>query len=150
MARTKGAIGRDGRYNISRMVKKVRQYTDKADLPILKECCLENGWDYDYFLQLQREHEKLRVAAKRLLDTKEVKLERALAAGQNNTGFIFMLKQLGWKDNPEPIIVNNTIQNNVGGNRSDKLKHVSAETLEDLEEIYAEMERADAENSSTE
>lgn len=148
MARTRGAIGRNGKYKISRMIKKIREYTDKSDFPILKECCVQNDWDYDYFLQLQRNHEVLCREARRLLAIKEIKLEKALLTGQNNTGVIFSLKQLGWKDNPEPIIVNNTIQNNLGGNRSDKLKNVSAEDLEDLEEILEKIEMADAENDS--
>lgn len=143
MARTKGAKGINNKYKIPQMIKAIREYTDTSNFPILKECCIQNDWDYDYFIKLQRENEDLCREARRLLAIKEIKLEKALMTGQNNTGFIFSLKQLGWKDNPEPIIVNNTIQNNVGGNRSDKLKNVSVETLEDLEEIYNEMEKAE-------
>ena len=69
--------------------------------------------------------------------------------GQNNVAFIFALKQLGWKDNPEPLIVNNSIQNNVGGNRSDKLKKCSAETLEELESIYEEIEKENGDEGKT-
>ncbi|MCM1234180.1 MAG: hypothetical protein NC489_29095 [Ruminococcus flavefaciens] len=140
MARTKGAIGKDGRYKISRMIKKIREYTKQADLPILKECCVQNEWDYDYFIQLQREHEDLCRESRRLLAIKEIKLEKAMYTGSNVTAMIFGLKQLGWKDNPEPIVVNNTIQNNMGGNRSDKLKQCSKETLEELDEILNEID----------
>ena len=69
--------------------------------------------------------------------------------GQNNVAFIFALKQLGWKDNPEPLIVNNSIQNNVGGNRSDKLKKCSAETLEELEALYDEIEKENEEKKDS-
>lgn len=125
------------------MIQKVREYTEKTDFPILKEVCLLNEWDYDYFIQLQRENEILRVETKKLLAKKEIQLEKALMTGANNTAFIFQLKQLGWKDHPDPLIVNNTIQNNVGGNRTDKLKKVSTETLEELESIYEEIEKAE-------
>jgi hypothetical protein len=125
------------------MIQKVREYTEKTDFPILKEVCLLNDWDYDYFIQLQRENEILRVETKKLLAKKEIQLEKALMTGVNNTAFIFQLKQLGWKDHPDPLIVNNTIQNNVGGNRTDKLKKVSTETLEELESIYEEIEKAE-------
>lgn len=125
------------------MIQKVREYTEKTDFPILKEVCLLNGWDYDYFIQLQRENEILRVETKKLLAKKEIQLEKALMTGVNNTAFIFQLKQLGWKDHPDPLIVNNTIQNNVGGNRTDKLKKVSTETLEELESIYEEIEKVE-------
>lgn len=122
------------------MIIKIREYTDKSSLPILKEVCLENEWDYDYVIQLQRENPKLRIETKRLLTKKEILLEKALYTGENNSGFIFSLKQLGWKDQPDPLIINNTIQNNQGGNRSEKLKKVSTETLEELEDLYNNME----------
>jgi len=147
MARTIGAKGKNNKYNIPKMIRILRKYTETHDYPILKECCLENGWSYNYFIDLQRKNEELCTEARRLLDLKEVKLEKALLTGQNNTGVIFALKQLGWKDNPEPIIVNNTIQNNVGGNRSDVLKNVSAETLEDLDDILDELDKEETENS---
>ena len=140
MSRTKGATGKNKKYNIKEMVEVITNYTKKTNLPILKECCLENQWDYDYLMQLQREHQILRCAIKEMLMKKEIMLEKALYTGENNTGFIFSLKQLGWKDNPEPIIVNNTIQNNQGGNRSKKLQEVSTETLIELEKIYEQIE----------
>ena len=140
MGRPKGAKNVNKKYNISKMIKRIHEYTDKHEIPILKDCCFENDWNYDYFLQLQRENQDLAQEARRLLMKKEIKLEQFMYTGQNNTAFIFALKQLGWKDNPEPLIVNNQIQNNVGGNRSDKLKKISAETLEELESIYEEIE----------
>lgn len=140
MARTKGAKGLHNRYNIKQIVKTILDYTEGSPLPILKEVCFQNDWDYDYIMQLQRENELLRLAVKRLLMKKEILLEKAMYTGENNTGFIFSLKQLGWKDKPEPIIVNNMVQNNQGGNRSEKLRKVTTETLEQLEEIYKEID----------
>lgn len=139
MARTRGAKGKNNKYKIPQMIKAIRAYADSADLPILKECCIKNNWDYDYFLKLQRENEGLCREARRLLAIKEIKLEKAMYTGSNVTAMIFGLKQLGWKDNPDPVIVNNTIQNNLGGNRSEKLKQCSRETLEELDKILEEL-----------
>lgn len=137
------------KYKIKNMIKALREYTDNTEKPILKECCLNNEWDYDYFIQLQRENPVLRAEAKRLLLKKEVVLEKALDSGMNNTAFIFELKQLGWKDNPDNLIVNNNIQNNQGGNRSEKLKEVSTELLEQLEDIYNQIDN-EIDNSENE
>ncbi len=147
MARTKGAKGLHNKYNVKKIVETILEYTETSKLPILKEVCFDNGWDYDYILQLQREHELLRLAIKRLLAKKEILLEKAMYTGENNTAFIFSLKQLGWKDQPDPIIVNNSIVNNQGGNRGDILKRASTEQLEELEKIYADLE---SKNSSDE
>lgn len=150
MARTKGALGKkhrqNSKYNTERMIQAVHKYTDEKDYPTLKECCVLNEWDYDYFLELQRENAVLRREAVRLLTKKEVFLEKAIVLGPANglnfsvSGCIFALKQLGWKDEPNPIIVNNTIQNNQGGNRSEKLRKCDTKTLEQLEAIYNEMD----------
>lgn len=129
------------KYNIERMIKKIHEYTDNSSLPILKECALQNEWDYQYLMDLQRKNTILRREIVRLLTKKEVQLEKALATGQNTTAFIFMLKQLGWRDSPEQMIVNNVVQDNTGGNRSDALKKVDAKTLEQLDGIYKEIEK---------
>lgn len=140
MARKKGSKGLHNKYNIKKIVAQILEYTETSNLPILKEVCFQNEWDYDYILQLQREHELLRLAIKRLLLKKEILLEKAMYTGENNTAFIFSLKQLGWKDNPDPIIVNNSIVNNQAGNRSDKLRRASTEQLEELEKIYQSLD----------
>jgi len=86
------------KYNIKRMVEIINEYTDEAYIPILKECCFDNAWNYDYVDQLKRKHEELSLSIKRLLAKKEITLEKMLYTGQNNTGYIFSLKQLGWTD----------------------------------------------------
>lgn len=129
------------KYKIKNMIKAIRTYTEETQLPILKEVCFQNEWNYNYVLQLQRDNPELCAEIRRLLDKKEIQLEKALMSGANNTAFIFQLKQLGWKDNPEPLVVNNIVQNNKGGNRSDALKHLSTEKLEALEKIYDEIEQ---------
>lgn len=92
------------KYNIDFMIKQVNEYIErnKRGLPILKEVCLENEWDYDYVMQLQREHKELSQATKRLLSLKEIKLEKGALLGKiDKTMAIFSLKQLGWKDRNE-------------------------------------------------
>lgn len=94
-----------GKYDIADMVAKIDEYVDetKENLPILKECCLLNGWNYDYVMQLQRQHDELAQSIKKLLDWKEVRLERGALFGDfDRTMVIFTLKQPahGWSDKP--------------------------------------------------
>lgn len=145
--KTKGSCAK--KYKLNFMIKALREYTDNTEKPILKECCLINEWDYDYFIQLQRENPVLRAEAKRLLLKKEVVLEKALDSGMNNTAFIFELKQLGWKDTPDALVINNQIQNNQGGNRSEKLRQISSDVLEQLEDIYAQIEEEEEATKNT-
>ncbi len=92
-----------GKYDTADMVEKIADYIEatKDELPILKECCLLNGWDYDYVMKLQRADDALRQSIKKLLDWKEVRLERGGLTGKfNKTMVIFTLKQPahGWRD----------------------------------------------------
>lgn len=91
-----------GKYDIAKMVEIIDDYTDKTSVPILKEICYQNHWYYDYVMQLQRNNEDLTHSIKRLLDKKEVALERGMISGDlKATACIFSLKQLGWKDKQE-------------------------------------------------
>lgn len=88
-----------GKYDIPKMIKIIDEYIENTDLPILKEVCYINKWDYDYVMQLKRNDEELAQPIKRLLCKKEVELEKGGMSGKyNNTMAIFSLKQLGWKD----------------------------------------------------
>jgi len=69
-------------------------------IPILKECCLKNGWNHIYIEELARENEELSVKIKELISWKEVLLEQGMLYGTIKHGAaIFSLKQLGWRDN---------------------------------------------------
>ena len=69
-------------------------------IPVFKECCLKNGWNYDYVMQLQRDNAELSEKAQELLGWKEVLLEQGMLYGTIKHGAaIFSLKQLGWRDN---------------------------------------------------
>ncbi len=102
------------KYDIEYMIKQIEKYTEIAEPPILKELCYMENWNYEYVNQLKNKHEKLSLSIKALLTKKEVLLEKALYAGQNNTGMIFGLKQLGWSDRVEQVVtadVNANISN---------------------------------------
>ncbi len=90
------------KYKIKEMIQKINKYTDNTklpDIPILKEICVENDWNYDYIMKLQRDNEELRQSIKRLLMKKEVLLEKGMTGGQLvASASIFSLKQLGWRD----------------------------------------------------
>lgn len=93
---------KSGKYKIKDMVQKINEYTDNTelpDIPILKEICVENDWNYDYIMKLQRDNDELRQSIKRLLMKKEVLLEKGMTGGQLvASASIFSLKQLGWRD----------------------------------------------------
>jgi hypothetical protein len=114
MENEKKRIGRPptGNYEIPMMVEIIDKYIDETALPIVKEVCLFNNWNYDYVMQLQRIHEPLSQSIKKLLQKKEVALEKgALDGTYQQTMAIFSLKQPahGWTDklpedkNTEPI-----------------------------------------------
>ena len=90
------------KYNIDNMIKIIDEYTKNTDLPILKEVCYKNKWNYDTIMKYQRDNELLMQSIKTLLDKKETQLERGGLLGKyNNTMAIFSLKQLGWRDNKD-------------------------------------------------
>lgn len=87
------------KYDIDKMVNIIEEYTNDTELPILKEVCYLNNWNYDYIMQMQRDNESLSHSIKTLLNKKEVQLEKGGISGKyNNTMVIFSLKQLGWRD----------------------------------------------------
>ena len=102
-------------YKIKTMVKRMQEYIRDCNVdgtqtlpdgrrkpvhvPILKECCLKNNWNYDYLHELARENEELSLTIKELIGWKEVILEQGMLTGVFRPGAaIFSLKQLGWTD----------------------------------------------------
>lgn len=126
------------KWNPKRIISLMNRYTDGTQLPILKEFCFNNNLEYKYLLQLCASDAELDRARCRLLDKKEIQLEKALMTGTNNTAFIFQLKQLGWRDNPEPLVINTVV--NKTETRAEKISRLSTEELEELEEIYSKLE----------
>lgn len=106
--------GRPKKYNIKEMVKIINEYTNKTnlpDIPILKEVCVANDWNYDYIMQLQRDNKDLSQSIKRLLMKKEVLLEKGMTQGELvASASIFSLKQLGWRDEAKIEISENNAE----------------------------------------
>lgn len=103
-------------YEISYMIDQIDKYLRECNvdgsqhtktgqrkplrIPVLKECALKNGWNYDYLNQLQNENKDLCDKVHELLGWKEVLLEQGMLYGTIKHGAaIFSLKQLGWRDN---------------------------------------------------
>lgn len=96
------------KYELEFMLGVLEKYTQEAKLPILKEVCYLNDWDYDYVTELARERPELSLSIKKLLGKKEVVLEKGGLTGKfNHTMVIFSLKQLGWRDVIETKVTNN-------------------------------------------
>ena len=113
METVKRPRGRPQKYDLKEMVEIICDYTDNTVLPILKEVCYLNGWNFDTLMNLERQDEDLNWAIKRLLQKKEVEVERGGLIGKyNQTMAVFTLKQLGWKDKQD-IEIETSDDNNV-------------------------------------
>ena len=107
-------------YHPEEMIEIIEKYTEETELPILKEVCYLNNWNYDTVMRLQRENELLYQSIKRLLAKKEVVLEKkGLDGSMNKSMAMFSLKQLGWRDRQEVTV-----------NTDDENKNLMAEFLE--------------------
>lgn len=101
------------KYIIDNLCKVIDNYTqehiDNNKYPVLKECCIFNNLCYDYVIELQKKSkeegdERLSRSIRRLLDWKEVLLERGGLSGSVNSNFaMFILKQPAhnWRDKPK-------------------------------------------------
>ena len=71
---------------IKNMIRGIEAYVaeNRDALPILKECCLKNGWDYDELLELADKHPDLKKAVNMLQTQKEVNLEKGGIYGTFN------------------------------------------------------------------
>lgn len=104
------------KYEIPYMINQIQKYLQDCNvdgsqhtktgqrkplrIPILKECCLKNGWNSQWVEELARGNEDLQAAVKELIGWKEVLLEQGMLYGTIKHGAaIFSLKQLGWRDN---------------------------------------------------
>ena len=92
------------KYKPSFICRKIDEYIEsrKHSVPILKECCLLNDWDYVYFMELCKKSPEIAESKRKILDWKEIRLEQGALTGQlDKTTAIFSLKQLGWRDRVE-------------------------------------------------
>jgi hypothetical protein len=82
---------------ISEIIKKIEEYVknNSEGLPILRECCFENNWDFCEFLLLSEANPKVKRAVNMLLSKKEINLEKFGVKGSFHKGFAqFLLERL--------------------------------------------------------
>ena len=103
--------GRPIKYHVDEIIKIIDEYTKITELPILKEVCYINDWDYQVILNLSQTNSDLNYFKKRLLYKKEIELERGGLMGKyEKTMTIFSLKQLGWRDKPSTDDLSDALQ----------------------------------------
>lgn len=82
--------------------KKLEEYIEKTDLPIIAEFCYLNGITKQHLYRLSNSDETLSDSIKRAVMKKEFELEKGSLTGKYNvTQCIFSLKQIGWRDKIE-------------------------------------------------
>jgi hypothetical protein len=74
------------RAGVNKVVEILKNYTEQNRdcLPILRECCVQNDWDYEDFCKMMDESPKVKRAANMLLSQKEVNLEKFAVLGSFN------------------------------------------------------------------
>lgn len=93
---------RQPKYETEYIVEQIELYLEREEIPILKELCYEQNWDYDYFMVLRGRDEEVDRSIKKLINRKEAQLEKLALQGKiDKTMAVFSLKQLGWKDRQE-------------------------------------------------
>lgn len=99
------------KYEKEFMLSALEDYMQSHELPIIKEVCYQNNWNYVYVMQMAEKDEDISKSIKNLLAKKETELEQGGLSGKYKTAMaIFSLKQLGWHDKVE------LEQSNVDGN----------------------------------
>ena len=85
------------------MSEKIGKYLkdNVSGLPILKECCLLNGWDYDELLELSAEDSTLARVVKTLETQYEVNLVKGGVLGNFNKPMVQMLLERETKQKAE-------------------------------------------------
>mgnify|MGYP006956052895 CR=1 FL=1 len=90
---------KQAKYESEYVCAKLDEYTNNTEIPIIKEICYQEYWDFDYMRKLKNNDENIGSAIRRLLAKKEAQLEKLALTGQIKANMaIFSLKQLGWRD----------------------------------------------------
>ena len=98
-------MGAPRKYDPEKCAKIILKYAENEDVPIFKEVCYLNNWNWKYMYELADKHEILSDSIKMLIQKKEVQLEKKSLFNEiNHTQAIFSLKQLGWKDKKDMAI----------------------------------------------
>lgn len=111
---------KDPKYEPSHMLERIEEYiaentgiTTLLDddgnivrqtwgVPIYEECLLKNNWSKTRMHELRKENPELDEACEELKTWKAIRLEKGALNGMlDKTMSIFLLKQLGYKENPD-------------------------------------------------
>jgi len=94
-------MARPKKYFIEKMIPIIDKYIKDTEMPIVKELCFLNDWNYKRIYMMARlpENEELSDRLDKLISKKEVFLEKGLLSGHLKPApAIFSLKQLGWRE----------------------------------------------------
>lgn len=119
---------RQPKYETEYIVEQIELYLEREEIPILKDLCYQQNWDYDYFMVLRGRDEEVDRSIKKLINRKEAQLEKLALQGKiDKTMAVFSLKQLGWKDRQEIAVSDDSklkaMTKYLGGIKSGKTKN---------------------------
>ena len=86
-----------GTKKVKEITKKIDEYIQEnaSGIPILKECCLLNGWVYEELIELADSNSEIKRAVDRLQSQKEVNLEKGGIDGKiTKTMSAYLLERL--------------------------------------------------------
>lgn len=90
------------RVSVRKLVKDADEYIREAMPPIVAEYANQHGISRQYIYQLGKKYPEVNDTIKKIIDAKEICLERNGLNGNFNPAMaIFSLKQLGWRDLPK-------------------------------------------------
>lgn len=99
------------KYHKTKMVEIMDEYTKNTDIPVLKELCYLQGWQYGTIQQSAQRHPKVKDAIERMLMKKEAVIEIGALKGELNSNQAkFSLGQLGWSSKKEVEITTKDIE----------------------------------------
>lgn len=127
---------RQPKYETEYIVEQIELYLEREEIPILKDLCYQQNWDYDYFMVLRGRDEEVDRSIKKLINRKEAQLEKLALQGKiDKTMAVFSLKQLGWKDRQEIALSDDAklkaMTSYLGGIKSGKTKDIGRKNTTD-------------------
>lgn len=127
---------RQPKYETEYIVEQIELYLEREEIPILKDLCYQQNWDYDYFMVLRGRDEEVDRSIKKLINRKEAQLEKLALQGKiDKTMAVFSLKQLGWKDRQEIALSDDAklkaMTSYLGGIKDGKTKDIGRKNTAD-------------------
>ncbi len=121
--------GTEKKYDVDELIEKINKYTETTTIPIFKEICYLNGWNYHYLYdRLSQKQPRLKEAIQHLMDKKEAQIEKlALYKELDSRMAQFSLAQLGWRNEQ-------SIRHSGPGGGAVKIRWMSMEEAKEAEE----------------